>query len=228
MKQMSGLRTFRLFKPLKTLTNYKSMATLVETLISSMKSLGGILGLATFFFLIFAILGISQWMGLTHYRCRLTEFPVHYNETNVTDWLTVPGDSAPCGVRMCEDFNGDTTYCGSMVEWQGLYGNLTVPDIYRDGKNSEANYGVTNFDNIGNALITIFQCITMEGWTSVMYIYQDVYTEGMVIGYFIICIVICSFLLLNLTIAVMLTKYEELYAELDKKDKDSGSTSELK
>ena len=85
------------------------------------------------------------------------------------------------------------------------------------------NYGVTNFDNIGKALITIFQCITMEGWTSIMYIYQDVYIEAAVIAYFIICIVICSFLLLNLTIAVMLTKYEELYAELDKKDnKEAG------
>ena len=89
---MSGLRTFRLFKPLKTLTNYKSMATLVETLLSSMKSLGGILGLAAFFFAIFAILGISQWIGLTHYRCRLTEFP-----TDDGKWYTVPGDEFPCG-----------------------------------------------------------------------------------------------------------------------------------
>ena len=56
-----------------------------------------------------------------------------------------------------------------------------------------------------------------------MYIYQDVYIEGAVIGYFVICIVVCSFLLLNMTIAVMLTKYEELYSELDKKDnKESG------
>ena len=88
MKQMSGLRTFRLFKPLKTLTNYKSMATLVETLISSMKSLGGIMGLATFFFATFAILGISQWIGLTHYRCRLTENPDTFG-----DWPLVPDDS---------------------------------------------------------------------------------------------------------------------------------------
>jgi hypothetical protein len=60
-----------------------------------------------------------------------------------------------------------------------------------------------------------------------MYIYQDVYIEGGVIAYFIICIVVCSFLLLNLTIAVMLTKYEELYAELDKKD-NKASGGELK
>ena len=31
------------------------------------------------------------------------------------------------------------------------------------------NKGITNFDNIGFAMLTVFQCITMEGWTSIMY-----------------------------------------------------------
>ena len=34
-----------------------------------------------------------------------------------------------------------------------------------DGPNS----GITNFDNIGLACLTVFQCITLEGWTDVMY-----------------------------------------------------------
>ena len=31
------------------------------------------------------------------------------------------------------------------------------------------NYGITNFDNFGLAMLTVFQCITMEGWTNVLY-----------------------------------------------------------
>ena len=31
------------------------------------------------------------------------------------------------------------------------------------------NYGITSFDNIGYAMLTVFQCITMEGWTTVLY-----------------------------------------------------------
>lgn len=31
------------------------------------------------------------------------------------------------------------------------------------------NHGITSFDNIGFAMLTVFQCITMEGWTTVMY-----------------------------------------------------------
>lgn len=31
------------------------------------------------------------------------------------------------------------------------------------------NYGITNFDNIALACMTVFQCITLEGWTDVLY-----------------------------------------------------------
>ncbi len=30
-------------------------------------------------------------------------------------------------------------------------------------------YGIINFDNIGFAMLTVFQCITMEGWTGILY-----------------------------------------------------------
>ena len=36
------------------------------------------------------------------------------------------------------------------------------------------NYGITSFDNILFAMLTVFQCITMEGWTNVLY-YVRVY-----------------------------------------------------
>lgn len=31
------------------------------------------------------------------------------------------------------------------------------------------NHGITSFDNIGFAMLTVFQCITQEGWTSILY-----------------------------------------------------------
>ena len=31
------------------------------------------------------------------------------------------------------------------------------------------NNGITQFDNILFAVLTVFQCITMEGWTAVLY-----------------------------------------------------------
>ena len=31
------------------------------------------------------------------------------------------------------------------------------------------NYGITTFDNIIFSMLTVFQCITMEGWTDILY-----------------------------------------------------------
>lgn len=31
------------------------------------------------------------------------------------------------------------------------------------------NNGVTTFDNAALAIITVFQCVTLEGWTEVLY-----------------------------------------------------------
>jgi len=31
------------------------------------------------------------------------------------------------------------------------------------------NDGITNFDNFGLAMLTVFQCVTLEGWTEMMY-----------------------------------------------------------
>ena len=44
----------------------------------------------------------------------------------------------------------------------------------------------------------------MEGWTQIMYMYQDAYGRVVVAIYFVLCIIVCSFFVLNLTIAVML------------------------
>ena len=34
-------------------------------------------------------------------------------------------------------------------------------------------WGIVSFDNIGFAMLTVFQCITMEGWTTVLYYVRD-------------------------------------------------------
>lgn len=36
------------------------------------------------------------------------------------------------------------------------------------------NYGITSFDNIGFAMLTVFQCITQEGWTAILYWVSEV------------------------------------------------------
>ena len=36
------------------------------------------------------------------------------------------------------------------------------------------NFGITSFDNSGYAMLTVFQCVTMEGWTPILYWVREV------------------------------------------------------
>lgn len=55
----------------------------------------------------------------------------------------------PCGVELPSRLCPEDTVCREY--WLG------------------PNYGITQFDNILFAILTVFQCITMEGWTDLLY-----------------------------------------------------------
>ena len=72
------------------------------------------------------------------------------------------------------------------------------------------NFGITNFDAIGQSYLTIFQCTTLEGWSKVMNMIQDGYNLYTAAVFFIIQVLLCNYFLLNLTVAVMLDKFKQL------------------
>nr|KAF6433007.1 calcium voltage-gated channel subunit alpha1 B [Molossus molossus] len=65
------------------------------------------------------------------------------------------------------------------------------------------NFGITNFDNILFAILTVFQCITMEGWTDILYSTNDAAGNTWNWLYFIPLIIIGSFFMLNLVLGVL-------------------------
>lgn len=78
-------------------------------------------------------------------------FPLFFNVcVLVCVAIPVEDDPAPCAI------NGNGRTCTL---------NNTV---CREGWNGP-NGGITNFDNFLFAMLTVFQCITMEGWTDVLY-----------------------------------------------------------
>uniref|UniRef100_A0A3Q0SNZ3 Calcium voltage-gated channel subunit alpha1 E n=1 Tax=Amphilophus citrinellus TaxID=61819 RepID=A0A3Q0SNZ3_AMPCI len=84
-----------------------------------------------------------------------------------------------CGVRKCpEKYDCNDTWIGP-------------------------NDGITQFDNILFAVLTVFQCITMEGWTAVLYNTNDALGPTWNWMYFIPLIIIGSFFVLNLVLGVL-------------------------
>uniref|UniRef100_A0A3Q3G8B9 Voltage-dependent L-type calcium channel subunit alpha n=1 Tax=Kryptolebias marmoratus TaxID=37003 RepID=A0A3Q3G8B9_KRYMA len=65
------------------------------------------------------------------------------------------------------------------------------------------NEGITNFDNFAFAMLTVFQCITMEGWTDVLYWMQDAMGYELPWVYFVSLVIFGSFFVLNLVLGVL-------------------------
>ncbi|XP_010830951.1 PREDICTED: voltage-dependent L-type calcium channel subunit alpha-1F-like, partial [Bison bison bison] len=71
------------------------------------------------------------------------------------------------------------------------------------GRWAGPNGGITNFDNFFFAMLTVFQCITMEGWTDVLYWMQDAMGYELPWVYFVSLVIFGSFFVLNLVLGVL-------------------------
>jgi hypothetical protein len=67
-------------------------------------------------------------------------------------------------------------------------------------------WGFVSFDNIPNAWITLFQCVTLEGWSPIMYMVMDAYSHPAAATFFLIVIFCSAFLVMNLMLAVVVGK----------------------
>ena len=65
------------------------------------------------------------------------------------------------------------------------------------------NFGITNFDNFFVSMLTVFQCVTLEGWTDVLYWYQDAMGATWQWAYFISLVVLGAFFVMNLILGVL-------------------------
>ncbi|KAM6918746.1 voltage-dependent R-type calcium channel subunit alpha-1E [Xenentodon cancila] len=167
------LRAVRVLRPLKLVSGIPSLQIVLKSIMKAMIPLLQI-GLLLFFaILMFAIIGLEFYSGKLHHTC-LPSDDILDNETVDSSELAFA-----CGVRKCpEKYDCNDTWIGP-------------------------NDGITQFDNILFAVLTVFQCITMEGWTAVLYNTNDALGLTWNWMYFIPLIIIGSFFVLNLVLGVL-------------------------
>ncbi|XP_052332755.1 voltage-dependent R-type calcium channel subunit alpha-1E-like isoform X1 [Oncorhynchus keta] len=167
------LRAVRVLRPLKLVSGIPSLQIVLKSIMKAMVPLLQI-GLLLFFaILMFAIIGLEFYSGKLHHTC-LPTADILENETMDTTEVEFA-----CGVRKCP-------------EKYDCVGSWIGP-----------NDGITQFDNILFAVLTVFQCITMEGWTAVLYNTNDALGFMWNWIYFIPLIIIGSFFVLNLVLGVL-------------------------
>ncbi|XP_072576857.1 voltage-dependent L-type calcium channel subunit alpha-1D isoform X5 [Vulpes vulpes] len=170
---VKALRAFRVLRPLRLVSGVPSLQVVLNSIIKAMVPLLHIALLVLFVIIIYAIIGLELFIGKMHKTCFFADSDIIAEE-----------DPAPCAFsgngRQCAT-NG--TECRS--GWVG------------------PNGGITNFDNFAFAMLTVFQCITMEGWTDVLYWVNDAIGWEWPWVYFVSLIILGSFFVLNLVLGVL-------------------------
>ncbi|VEN47974.1 unnamed protein product [Callosobruchus maculatus] len=177
------LRAIRVLRPLKLVSGIPSLQVVLKSIIKAMAPLLQIGLLVLFAIVIFAIIGLEFYSGALHRTC--------YSLYDIDEIVKEGDEEVPCntdnetqakaqGSNWCRDGN---SVC--LERWQG------------------PNNGITSFDNIGFAMLTVFQCITMEGWTAILYWMNDAIGNFFNWMYFVPLIVLGSFFMLNLVLGVL-------------------------
>ena len=216
MGNYSGIRTVRILRPLRTITGVKGMRQLVVTLLRSLPMLFDVLILVFFAFFIFGIIGVQLFMSKTSQRCAILGNPAAGCEScGLQDAAGYTGCDTSCVILAAPTWvyqggeDGDVLCSGP--RWNSYPdrgdaggGNACPAGQYcvQQRKQDLPNFGFSNFDNIAWAWLTIFQCISMEGWTNIMYMVMDT-TSTWTWPYFVVLIVFGSFFAVNLALAVL-------------------------
>ncbi|XP_076674532.1 calcium voltage-gated channel subunit cacophony isoform X5 [Andrena cerasifolii] len=176
------LRAIRVLRPLKLVSGIPSLQVVLKSIIKAMAPLLQIGLLVLFAIVIFAIIGLEFYSGTLHKTCySIKDINVIMREGELPSPCNTDNKSeAPFGAHVCD---ANTSTC--MDHWEG------------------PNFGITSFDNIGFAMLTVFQCITMEGWTAILYWTNDALGSTYNWIYFIPLIVLGSFFMLNLVLGVL-------------------------
>uniref|UniRef100_A0A674P904 Voltage-dependent L-type calcium channel subunit alpha n=1 Tax=Takifugu rubripes TaxID=31033 RepID=A0A674P904_TAKRU len=170
---VKALRAFRVLRPLRLVSGVPSLQVVLNSIIKAMVPLLHIALLVLFVIIIYAVIGLELFIGKMHATCYVI------GTGNLAE-----EEPTPCAV------SGHGRHCllnGTLCRegWQG------------------PNNGITNFDNFLFAMLTVFQCITMEGWTDVLYWMNDAMGFELPWVYFVSLVIFGSFFVLNLVLGVL-------------------------
>nr|CAB3227402.1 voltage-dependent L-type calcium channel subunit alpha-1D-like [Phallusia mammillata] len=177
--KVRALRAFRVLRPLRLVSGVPSLQVVLNAIIRAMLPLLHIALLVMFVIIIYAVIGLELFKGILHQTCFIND-----TTGSVPVEVMASDEPAPCVER---GHWGRECPEGTVCKegWEG------------------PSYGIINFDTFYFSVITVFQCITMEGWTDVLYYTNDAMGSYLPWIYFVSLIIVGSFFVMNLILGVL-------------------------
>jgi len=179
---VSVMRALRVLRPLRTLSRVAGLRVLVRSLLKSVWQLGNVLIVFAGLLVAYSVIGLHLWRGTLDQRC--------YD----------PASERYDPSLVCSAAGADTTPSGC------------APPLRCERFGSSPEYGFTNFDHLGWALLVTFRVCAVEGWTRVMAFVVEAngytpFRRFSIRFFFMSLVVLGSLFVLNLMVAVLKAHY---------------------
>ncbi|XP_055985321.1 sodium channel protein type 10 subunit alpha [Sorex fumeus] len=219
LRGVSGLRTFRVLRALKTVSVIPGLKVIVGALIHSVRKLADVTILTIFCLSVFALVGLQLFKGNLKNKCLKN--------------CSIPNDN--CGydshfillfaVYYKKNGTEDPLLCGN-----GSDAGHCPPGFLCLKTASNPDYNYTSFDSFSWAFLSLFRLMTQDSWERLYQ--QTLRASGKIyMVFFVLVIFLGSFYLVNLILAVVTMAYEEqnqaTIDEIEAKEKKFREASEL-
>lgn len=236
LKALKSLRSLRALRPLRVISRSPGMRLVVNAIIAAIPAIANVSVVVFLFMFIFAIIGVQnfsgglngcndpslQISGATRFDC------LGYDSMDPPDgftpltWIPTFDDCSvlPTPTLVEDCLQNGTFGCSTCMNGTGF------PRVWGPNWGYANTY---NYDNIGQALLLVFEVVSGEMWPDIMYSTMDIEgsDEPMLIWphrqhqsvaiWFILVILVCSFLMINVFVGVIIDNFNDM------KDKQNGS-----
>ena len=203
LKALRSLRALRGLRPLRVVRRYPGMKLVVNAIFRALPNIWNVALVSAFFFIIFGIVGVQNWKGALN-QCNDPGIETH---ADCVGTFQITGSdcellATPVLVDECRHRHNGSQF---PREWESL---------------------PVNFNHIGNGILTVFEVTSGEMWPDIMYTVVDATPNKEDVPlkrdnnpaaslYFIAVIIICSFLMLNVFVGVVIDNFNKMKADAD-------------
>lgn len=193
----SGMRAFRLLRPLRTISRFPGLKRLVTAILLALPQLGNLLFLCGLFFGTLGIVGVQLWHGRWLQRCH-----------NV---VRLPGcDVSEAEGENCQLFtqyaNDASPHCNIDLPatWSDTCG---APGAVCEEHTENPFSDIISFDSIGDSFPIVLQLLTLAAWQDLMHISWE--TTGLYTTvYYVAAVLLGAYFVMNLFVAVIKDKFD--------------------
>ncbi|KAK7247748.1 hypothetical protein SO694_00088166 [Aureococcus anophagefferens] len=225
---LKALRALRALRPLRMIQRYPAMKTVVDALMEAVPDVVNVAFVVVGFFCIFAVAGGTLFRGLLKWchvsrksrsDCRRWDIACDYDVTGGDLEYAVHFGRYFVDERECKDYWRGRSSADGGLPWSRfdadkLEGNWNASSpLLAEWRSTQPHY-----DNLGEALLALFEVATLEGWPALMYAAMDVTEDRHAHPqrnatpahalFYVIFVVMGSFFVMNIFVGVVVHKFQ--------------------